>query len=378
VKAQRYSTGFYLAVAANILFFASMQWTYATLPGYIQSIGGSLMQIGLATALFSLSAVVSRPAIGRLADRWGRRPLLIGGAAIFAAAPVLYLALPSLWPFMVVRLVHGLGIAAFTTAFAAAIADLVAAERRGEALGLSGASSNLGLLFMPALGAAVVALWGYGAHFGIAAGLAAASVLLSYALRTPHESTFTPADTPSLLSVARRRPVWVAAISSTGLALVYGAALSFVAPLAAERNLSTAGLYFSALAVAILVAQSAAGWLSDRVGRRAVAAPGLALAALAAAALASVHTDAALIAAGAGLGLSWGLVRAGLDAGVVDAVPDRARGSALGLLYTCFDAGIGVGAFGLGIVAQAWGYAPAFHVAAAWALVTFVLYTALK
>lgn len=368
----------YLAVASNFFFFASFQWTYATLPGYVQSIGGSLVHVGLATALFSLSAVVTRPVMGSLADRWGRRPLLIGGAAIFALAPVLYVALPSLWAFMTVRLVHGVGIAAFTTALTALVADLVRAERRGEALGLAGASSNLGLLLMPALGAAVVARWGYGPHFGIAAGLAAASVLLACILRVPQPSAPAPAATPPLRSVARHRPVWVAAVSSTGLALLYGAALSFVAPLAAERNLSTAGLYFSASAATILIAQSAAGWLSDRVGRRAVVAPGLAVAALAAAALAWVHTDAALIAAGALLGLSWGLVRAGLDAGVVDAVPYETRGTALGVLYTCFDAGIGAGSFGLGLVVQAWGYASAFYLAAAWALATLALYVRVK
>jgi predicted MFS family arabinose efflux permease len=83
--------------------------------------------------------------------------------------------------------------------------------------------------------------------------------------------------------------------------------------------------------------------------------------------LAMARTDAALLAAGVGLGLSWGLVRAGTDSAVVDSVPPESRGMALGFLYTCFDLGIGAGSFGLGVVAQTQGYAAAFYAAAIWA-----------
>ena len=84
-----------------------------------------------------------------------------------------------------------------------------------------------------------------------------------------------------------------------------------------------------------------------------------------------------LLAAGAMFGLSWGLVRAGLDTAVVDAVPAESRGTAIGLLYTCFDAGVGAGAFGLGVTAQQYGYATAFGLAAAWAAVALAAYLGL-
>jgi len=172
--------------------------------------------------------------------------------------------------------------------------------------------------------------------------------------------------------------VWVAALASTGLAVAYGATLSFMAPLATERGLTAAGAYFMAFAATLMLAQVLAGWLSDRVGRRAVAAPGLAVAALATTWLAVARSDAALLAAGAVFGLSWGLVRGGLDAAVVDAVSAESRGTAIGLLYTCFDAGVGVGSFGLGVAAQQYGYATAFGLATAWAAVALAAYLGLS
>jgi len=363
-------------VAANFFFFASFHWIYATLPGFIQSIGGNLVQVGLATGIFALSAVVARPFAGRLADRWGRRPLLLAGATLFALAPACYALAGSVWPFMAIRVVHGIGIAAFTTAYTAFVADLAPPAQRGETIGLAGLTSNLGLFFMPALGAIVLAQWGYAPHFLAAAGVAAVGVMLILPIAEPKMDR--PDSTGVRLgAVLRLRPVWVAALASTGLAVAYGATLSFMAPMAAERGLTAAGAYFTAFAATLMLAQVLAGWLSDRIGRRAVAAPGLALAALATAWLAVARSDAALLAAGAAFGLSWGLVRAGLDTAVVDAVSAASRGTAVGLLYTCFDAGVGVGAFGLGVVAQQYGYVTAFGLAAAWAVVALAAYLGL-
>jgi MFS family permease len=150
--------------------------------------------------------------------------------------------------------------------------------------------------------------------------------------------------------------------------------LSFMQPFAAEQNLTAAGGYFSAFALAMMLAQASAGWLSDRVGRRAVAIPGMILVILAMTGLASAQTDAALLVAGAAFGLSWGLARAGIDTAVVEAVPSEARGTAVGFLYTCFDSGVGVGSFGLGIVAQAQGFSAAFYAAALWAALALLGY----
>jgi MFS family permease len=375
--AERYPLGFYLAVAANFFFFASFQWIYVTLPTYVQMLGGDAAQIGLAFGLFTLGAVALRPSLGRLIDRWGRKPVLLMGAVIFCLSPALYAVAPALWAFQVVRVFHGVGMAAFTTAYTALVVDLAPLARRGEAVGLSGVTNNLGLLFAPALGAYVQSQTGYAVHFLAAAAIAA---LAAVALLPVRERWTAKASLPGghgLRAVARKRPVWVAALAGTGLAVAYGAVLSYLPPFAEERGLAGTGGYFAAFALAMMTAQALAGWLSDRTGRRAVAMPGLALVVLATAGLAMTWTSAGLLIAGAGLGLSWGLVRAGLDTSVVDAVEPEARGSALGFLYTCFDVGVGMGAFGLGVVAVVQGYAAAFFAAAAWAAVALAGYLAL-
>jgi MFS family permease len=370
----RYPPSFYLALAANLFFFSGFQWTFATLPGYVQEIGGGAAAIGLAYGLFSLSAVAARPGVGWLVDRWGRKPVLLAGAVIFALSPALYVVTRSPELFMAVRLLHGIGIAAFTTAYTTLAGDLAPPERRGEAIGLSGVTNNLGMLFTPALGAYTLALWGYSVHFAISAGITAVSVLLLLPVVEPEWKLTTQVDRPRLRDVARLRPVWLASFGITGLAVAYGAILSFLAPFADEWGLAAAGAYYTGFAVAMMLAQALAGWLSDRVGRRAVAVPGMVVVILAMVGLAQVRSDAALVGAGVAFGLSWGLARAGIDTAVVDAVAAESRGTAVGFLYTCFDIGVGVGSFGLGIVAQAQDYAAAFQAAAAWATLSLAVY----
>ncbi len=204
--------------------------------------------------------------------------------------------------------------------------------------------------------------------------ITAVSFLLILPITEPVREETSHANRPNLSAVAQLRPVWVASFGMTGLAVAYGAVLGFLPPLATERVLAAAGGYFTAFAAAMIVALASAGWLSDRIGRRAVAIPGMILVIPAMLGLATVHTDAALLAAGAGFGLSWGLTRAGIDTAVVDAVTPEARGTAIGLLYACFVVGVGVGSFGLGVFAQARGFAAVFYAAALWAAVALAGY----
>ncbi len=373
----RWPRAFYLAIAANFFYFASFQWSYVTLPGFIQELGGGAAEIGLAFGLSTLSAVVARPVIGPLIDRWGHKAALLIGSALFVVEPLLYTVVDSIGPFLAVRLLRGVSLAAFTTAYTVLVAGLAPAERRGEAVGLAGVTNNLGMLFAPALGAAVQLRWGYTIHFYAASAIALAGLVLLLPLEEPGVAARSAHPGPGFWAVARLRPVWLASLAGTGLAVAYGVALSFMPPFAAERGLEAAGAYFTAFALAMIASQASAGWLSDRVGRRAVAVPGMILAGLASAGLALAWSDLALLAAGAGLGLSWGLVRASLDAGLVDSVPSASRGAAFAFLYTIFDAGIGAGAYGLGLLAEARDYAAAFWAAAAVAVVALAGYLAL-
>ena len=108
-----------------------------------------------------MSALLLRPYVGRLSDRVGRRPLLVGGALLAAAALGLTATVDSLWAVVALRLLAGVAEASFFVAAFAALADLAPPDRLGEALSYNSLGLYLGLALGPPLGELLVETWSF-------------------------------------------------------------------------------------------------------------------------------------------------------------------------------------------------------------------------
>lgn len=355
-----YSLAFYLALLSNFLFFSSMHLLITPLPLYIEEIGGQATEVGLATGSFAIAAIIARPYMGRLADTWGRKPTLLVGATVFILGPLSYILARSVGLLLVARMFHGIGIAAFTTAYFALVADVTPPSRWGEALGLAGVAPSVAIILATPLGTNLTGRVGSSVIFVVAAALALLSLIVALPLREPEKaSTAAYAENPKalgLLSVVRLRGVWAPSLATLTVGLTYGAVLSFLPLFAQERALGNVGFFFTASGIATILARLLLGRFSDRVGRVSVILPMLMVLGLSAAGLNWAHDLGILVLMAFTYGLGFGGARVGLDALVVDSVPARARGTALGILYFCFDSGIGVGSAVLGILADLTGY----------------------
>src|SRR5258708_5666394 len=101
---------------------------------------------------------------GWLADRWGRKPMMICSLLGQAALSLTYLFIADPLLFVVLRFAEGIVAAAFLPSARALITDAVPTEKRGEAFGIFGAFLNAGILFGPALGGLTAGL-GYAPPF---------------------------------------------------------------------------------------------------------------------------------------------------------------------------------------------------------------------
>jgi MFS family permease len=339
------------------------------MPLYAAHLGAGEGQIGLIIAVFAFSAMLLRPVTGELADRIGRYPLVLAGSAIFAAAatayPVLGLSIPTL---IAIRLFHGIGMGLGPTAGTVMVADLAPPHRRGEAMGLYGMAGNASLAIAPYLGAELLERGGFGPAFAGSASLGLAALLVASRLPETRPRA-TGAHRP-----ARSPAAWLAGLFHAGalypsllvfaLFFPYGAVFTFVPLFARQRAIASVGPFFTALALSAVAVRGLAGRLADRVGRRMVAAPSLALAGVALLVLARADSTPGLIAAAVLLGLGFGAAQPAILAMAADRVPPEARGRAVGTLYTAWELGIGSGAVLLGVWAAHRGYASMFQVGA--------------
>ena len=148
------------------------------LPLYAEHFHATPVEIGWLTGIYSGMQILFVPILGRLSDRFGRRPILIVSLAGTAIGFLIMGWATSLSLLFVARMVDGASGGNISTA-QAYVADVSTPENRSRSMGLLGAAFGLGFTFGPMIGG-ILSRISYGAPFYFAAALAAVDVALLY------------------------------------------------------------------------------------------------------------------------------------------------------------------------------------------------------
>src|SRR5918992_103397 len=120
---------------SELAYFSAAGLLIGLTPFFVTGpLGGDEAGVGLSGAAFGVATLILRPYAGRLADRRGRRPLLIGGALLVAMVMLGHLLAANLVVLLVLRLLLGVAEGFYFVAGFAALADLAPPGRTGEAL----------------------------------------------------------------------------------------------------------------------------------------------------------------------------------------------------------------------------------------------------
>src|SRR5216684_6051046 len=156
------------------------------LPIYAKTVGLNDAEIAIVLGSQLATAVVAKPIGGRLSDGLGRKPVIIIGLLLCAAALPLIFRSENFVTFVIVAPILGLGIAAVTPVTNALIADLVSARRLGAAMGVFGTIWDIGEAAGPVIAGFLIGGLGYAATFDVLAGITAAvTVGLMVLVRDP-------------------------------------------------------------------------------------------------------------------------------------------------------------------------------------------------
>ncbi len=138
----------FLAIALDLIGFGMI---LPILPYYAEAFHASKLTIGFLFASYSLAQLLCAPWLGRLSDRFGRRPLMLVSIAGSAAAHLLFATAGGLPMLFVARSLAGIAAANYGIA-QAYLADITPPADRSRAMGLVGAAFGLGFVIGPALG----------------------------------------------------------------------------------------------------------------------------------------------------------------------------------------------------------------------------------
>lgn len=370
-----FTRAFIALSVADLAYFTAVGMAIFALPLFVTGpLGHDEAAAGVAFGAFAVSALVLRPFAGRLSDRFGRRPLLVGGAVLAASCLALTAVASDLVAVIALRLVAGVAEAAFFVAAFAALADIAPAERMGEALSYNSLGLYLGIALGPPLGEYLLANGGYVATWLGAAALA----LLAAGLATVVGETRSVQPAPDGPRRLIHRPAIPVSIGFLASLAAVGGFMAFASLHATRVGIANPSLALFAYGGIVVVCRIAFARLPDRL-------PSLPLA------------TASLAAIGAGLLVAavwsspWGFLTgiiimavgitfstpAFFSAVFATASPSE-RGIASGTASAALDLGLGVGPILLGFVAAPFGIPWAFALAAAIAFAGGVWTTALS
>jgi MFS transporter, DHA1 family, multidrug resistance protein len=313
--------------------------------------GDGVGELGLMTMVFALSQLLFAPVLGGMADRHGRRPIILLALAAVTASYIGYIFAPNTAVFIAIRGIAGGMTAGLFPAAMGVVADVVPEDRRARWVGIIMGSYAVGMIFGPALGGFLYDGWGYAAPFTLSA-IVAFMALVAAIFLVPETRTLQIRQRDALRAkrIIRdaddiEQSVWAMLPRPVAIfgALLFidfigSFAFAFVEPqmifyMYDELAWTTVqfGIVVGAYGIAMVFGQMVLGQLSDRWGRKPLVMIGLLVSMSLYVGMAMLDSFAGMAVIAAISGLGQALYSPALSAFVLDITTDEHRSRVMGL-----------------------------------------------
>lgn len=358
-----------ITLLSTIGFFGIFSTTISknpVLPLFMKSMHAQADVIGVIAAISPLAGIIFSFPVGLLADKIGKKKLLIVSAFVFLLSPLLYLMVASPWALIPIRFFHGIATAILGPVASAIILSEYR-ENKGEMLGLYSSATLVGRTLAPILGGAIISLfiglsgnWNYRLVY-IGAFLLAIPVFILSFLIVSDRSTASGVKKVTLRDFGDSMGTFITNRRLLGTALVematyftYGAFETYLPLYLQGKGLPPyqIGFIFSLQILAIALTKPLFGRLSDRIDRRVQILVGIVVLGASFALIPAVSGIAAatLIGIVFGLGLSFSTVATSTY--VADVAAHENLGASIGALSSIMDIGQSSGPLIIGAIIQ--------------------------
>lgn len=316
------------------------------LPSFLTSLGGGEYK-GLIISMFTLTAMLSRPFSGKLADTIGRVPVIVVGSSVCFVCSLMYPLLSGIAGFVWLRIIHGFSTGFTPTGQTAFLSDIIPADRRGEAVGLLGTAGTLGMAGGQALGGHIANFFGLNVMFYSSSflGLLSLMILINIKETLKQKQKFHW----KLLKVQRKdwfeQRVIAPCVVMVLCIFAYGACFTLLPDFGYHVGIKNEGVPYTYLTMASLVVRLLGGKASDRWGRKPVLQVSSLLTVLAMGVMAFADTKLSLILGVTLYGFAQGATSPTLLAWATDLSDEHHKGRGIASVYIFMELGIGLGAF---------------------------------
>ncbi len=338
-----------------------------TAPFHIMALGGNSTEAGLFLGFLTYASAISAPITGAIADRIGKRRVLIVASLAITVFSLLYAIAPSYQVILAMVLVHGVFWSGLLSSSSSYVIDILPKSRRAEGMGYSGFASILGVAVAPWIG---LWLFDHGGWRLLCLEAAGLNVLMAFlAWRLPPDRLHAEQRSLHLSDLIEWR-ILVVAVTLFLYSFSYGGITSFVAVYAESVGVTPRALYFTVFSLTIVATRPFIGRYADRAGYARIIVPCLAMIVLGVWVLAIADSRPMFIVSAMLFGLGFGSAYPIFVAHLMHHVADHRRGATFGALIGAFDTGIGTGSIAVGWMSGRYGFGRAFGVAGALALLS--------
>ena len=348
MRLKTYPKVYYELLTSAFTLIMGMSLSAAFLPLFAKELDPSGLLVGLVSSAWFISRIFTELPSGILADRFGKRKLLVGGLALSAVGAFLCSTADVIHVLIVGRTLWGLGTGLFFMSSSATIFDLFESSVRGRALGAFQAIEFVGSFIGAPIGSFMVAFTQYNGVFVVASGLMVCSfiiALVSRGLRQMEERRDGQAKVSltDVLSSLKSRGLTSIYINSFSRMFVMSGLTGTVFPLYLNLELGIGveliGLIVSVRTLGMIAATAVSGFLSDRFGRKPIIALGMLFQVSCYYAYTTSSLLEALLLIGLVEGFSRGMVLTSMMVLLSEVVSPQIRGGAIGMYRTFMDVG---------------------------------------
>jgi MFS family permease len=343
-------------VFASLAQFASSFIFYVlipTLPIYLVGLGSTEIETGVLLGVFFFCSLICRPFVGKALLKTQEKTFMTVGCFLYGLASLAYLFTPPFWPFFIVRIFHGLGFGFFHTSSYTFIANTTPKAHRGQSLGYFALSMTIAGALAPPAGMLLIERFSFSLLFLCCLALSLCSLFFTRRLKTRQIASLKD---PSLKEVFFLNPQAIPASITNSMSLFTWGALSVFFPVyAVNHGVTNPGLFFSTIAVMLLLGRALGGRILDLYNREKLILPCLIAFVISMAILAFSETLPMFIL----VAVIYGIGNAFFMPTLVAYVLDRggsSPGPAMGTYTAISDLGLSLGPVIMGIVTHVAGY----------------------